>query len=334
MADANLQNVHYDELLANFAVGFRDSRFIGDRLFPRVPVAKSSDKYLVMSRGETRIEDDALGSNDYPKEASFGWSDDNYSCNDHARGNFLPDKVLSNASGEPTARALSDMSRTSFLTRLLLANHEKAVVTAMGTSGNYATALTDDLDSASDGNFDDSGKNGVDIIIRRADVMELQTGVRPNIGVVSRDAFTKMLADANFKGTFTTSLQPEEAIKQQIAAALGLDELLIGSSAYNSAEKGQTPVMARLWPSNGVWLAYVEPNVSWETPSLGKTFVWNPDTRPSSGGFAVKKVRDERRGSGGEHLDVYWCYDVKATGKDEAGKIIAGCYLRNAYAAL
>lgn len=329
MADIQPGNVHYDIPLANLAVGWTSPALIGRELMPVVPAPIQSGKYIVFPRGEERIENDTLGLDDYPKMDSSGFSDDTYACEDHARGDFLNDKTAANANTVATQRVVSQGRAVLRLTRKLMINHEQAVATALSDASAYRSSLTQDFDSGA-ANFDLDDHNGIHIIRGFADEMELQTGFRPNTLTIARDAWTRAMKDPNFLANFSQNVPTPQQVMAWLAAAVEVDRVLIAGATMNTADKGQTPVMARLWQSNAMWLTYNEPGVEWETPALGKTFAWQLPGRGADG-FAVKLTRDERRGGGGTHIDVFFGYDVKVTSKDENGKILGGAYLRNVW---
>lgn len=331
MADIQNSSVHYDVPLTNFSVGWSNPKFIGSLLFPLVEVAKQSDKYSILERGLARVEHDEMGEEDYSREAKFGISDDSYYCKLHGRHNTIQDTTKTNADAGETSYVLEDAYRVQFLKDLLMVSHEQEVATALSTSGNYATGLYENLDTVSGHNFDDSGANGLKILMQYLDAAEIEGGFRPNTMVISPDAWIELQNDSNFKPSLYGNLLSSE---QLIANALRIDRVIVAGTNINNAVKGAAPDMARMWGSNKIWLAYAPTaGATRRVPAIGKTFVWNavPAARQ---GQVVKRTRDERKGAGADIIDLFFWYDVKITGKDESGKIITGAFLDNVYASL
>lgn len=82
-----------------------------------------------------------------------------------------------------------------------------------------------------------------------------------------------------------------EAQRQLIATALGVKQVLVGRSAYNTVPKGETASMSAIWPAEKAFLALLvdgegEPL---ETPGLGRTVLWSEDSEFPT----IETYRDE-----------------------------------------
>ena len=56
MATPTQQQVHIDQALTNISIAYRNANYLGEQIFPNVPVNKQSDKFFT-----------------YPKAASFSY---------------------------------------------------------------------------------------------------------------------------------------------------------------------------------------------------------------------------------------------------------------------
>jgi hypothetical protein len=79
--------------------------------------------------------------------------------------------------------------------------------------------------------------------------------MRPNIAVWGRAVFTKVATHpAIVKAVHGNEGGSGIATAQQIASLLELDALYVGESWYNSAKRGQTASMARLWGKHAAFI--------------------------------------------------------------------------------
>jgi hypothetical protein len=47
MPNYTLRDAHVDALMTNISIAYRNANYIGEQIFPRVPVQKKSDVYFV-----------------------------------------------------------------------------------------------------------------------------------------------------------------------------------------------------------------------------------------------------------------------------------------------
>ena len=62
---------------------------------------------------------------------------------------------------------------------------------------------------------------------------------------------------------------------QDLAIAFNVEMVYIGRARYNTADEGQTEVMAFIWPADKVLVAYIPSPEDPIAPHLGRTFVWD-----------------------------------------------------------
>ncbi len=60
MPTPTVRDVHIDSALSNISIGYRNESYIGEKIFPRVPVAHKSDYYYEFSRGAWFRDDVAV----------------------------------------------------------------------------------------------------------------------------------------------------------------------------------------------------------------------------------------------------------------------------------
>lgn len=86
-------------------------------------------------------------------------------------------------------------------------------------------------------------------------------------------------------------LVPGQLTAQIVAAILGIKEVLVGGSAYDTTEEGVAASLTQVWASGKAWLAVLAaPDSPLETPSAARTMLWTGD---SSDLVVVETYRDE-----------------------------------------
>ena len=69
----------------------------------------------------------------------------------------------------------------------------------------------------------------------------------------------------------------EEMLRSQMAAILGIRNLIVGQAVYNSADEGQTFTGAEIWPDDYAMVAVLgSEGLPISEPQLGRTIVWDP----------------------------------------------------------
>jgi hypothetical protein len=323
-------NVHVDTDLTNFAVAWGSSNFIADRVCPVVPVTKKSDTYIVFGKEVFNAESDHQGDRDYPKEVERTFERRSYECERHALREWSGDAEKNNADAA-VQRALSETAIVEYLKAKILLNKEVSVKTLLDTSGNYDSALYENMDTVANRNFDDSsGPGALNLILSFKEGIMNTCGWEPNIGVVSSDAWPLLATDTSFFGGGATNVR---LTQQQLAEILGLDEIIVASARYSSGKvkAGTAPTLSRLWTSNCLRLLYSPRNVSLDVPATCKTFQYRSTQEYNVNGEFVGRVRDPLAGDGGDWIVYKQFYVPKLTALDSSSNIISGALLANIY---
>jgi len=254
---------------------YRNTRLIADEVLPRVPVPTQAFKYLMhaLADGFT-IPDTRVGRASRPTQVQFSATETPGQTADYALDVPVPQADRLNAQGQadPIARAATDpeTKATLLATNLLLLDREVRVanlVTALATypSGNRVTL------SGTAQWSDFTNSNPIDAILTAMDVPV----ARPNIGIIGRQAFTKLQQHPRIvSGVLGNAGQSGAVGVQAVASLLGLDRLLIGESFLNTARPGQAVSMSRVWGRH-MALLYIDPNGGpMDMPSFGWTAQW------------------------------------------------------------
>jgi hypothetical protein len=235
-----------DEQLTAIAIGYKNKRFIADDVLPRVPVSKEEFKYrkYALADGFT-IPDTKVGRTGRPNELEFGFTEETASTVDYALEDPIPMADMMNAPEgyDPAGHA------TEMLTNLIMLDREKRAADLVLASGTYASSNRTTLSGTSQ--WSDTTSNPLTAIMTALDSVVM----RPNIAVWGRAVFTKVATHpAIVKAVHGNAGDSGVATAQQIANLLELEALYVGESWYNSAKRGQTASMARLWGKHAAFI--------------------------------------------------------------------------------
>src|SRR5829696_6301391 len=87
-----------DPVLTNVSIGYQNSAYIADQLFPTLPVAKQSGKHFIYDKGQFRVNDNLRGSGAASKEVTLNLTTGlPYFCEDHALKQFVTDEDMDGA---------------------------------------------------------------------------------------------------------------------------------------------------------------------------------------------------------------------------------------------
>ncbi|MEI6158363.1 MAG: phage capsid protein [Roseococcus sp.] len=279
---------------------YTNRRLIADAVLPRVSTGGTQTfKYLLhaMEDGFT-IPDTRVGRASRPAQVQFSAVETSGATMDYGLDIPIPNADVQNAQGQhdPAAQAATDPQAKATLlsTSLLMLDREVRVANLIFTLGTYLAANRTTLSGTSQWS-DFTNSNPLDAILTAMDI-PVQ---RPNIGVIGRQAFTKLQQHPIIVSAVLGNAGSRGAVAAEaIANLLGLDQLLVGEGFLNTARPGQTLSMSRVWGKH-LALLYIDPNGGpMDMPSFGWTAEWG--TRQAG------TVPDPNMGvRGGEAVRVY-----------------------------
>ena len=228
-------------VLTAIALGYSNADLIADRVMPRVQVAKPQFLYWSYAKGDAMtIPNTKVGRTSRPNQVEFAASQLSGTTTDHALDVPVPNADIEAASGtqyDPRARA------TQLCADLIALDREQRVASAVFNAANY-TATTNKATLSGTGQWSDPASDPIRAMLLARDGMIM----RPTTLVVGQDVATQLQLNPNVvsmyvKNTGTKGVVPLDFIRD----IMGLRDVLVGQSWYNSAKPGQTPTLARLW---------------------------------------------------------------------------------------
>jgi len=302
--------VHIDQRLTDVSVGYRNGTFIAERVFLPVPVAKQSDKYLIHGKEVYRVRDDRRSPGAEARPSRWTYSDGTFYCDGHALKDYVPRENQSN--GLPQLDMLSDT--TEFLTGQILLNQEANLVAAVA-AGMTPTAQTSTP-------WDSDDVDPLAIIDAKMLTVGLAVGQKPNVLALSDPVWSALKLNANVRSLINGAgnLADAAVTTGQLAAYLGLQEILIGSAVYDTANEGQPNSNGWVWGEYAL-LAYRPPSPGRKTVALGYTFQWNQAFGAGQAQFVNRYYWEPNLA---DVVEVHKYYDQKVIDQ-YAGALFSNC---------
>jgi len=288
--------VHVDQPLTNVSVAHLQAQqnFAAMRTFPIVPVEYRSDLYYKFDRGDFNRDDAQKRAPGTESAGSgYGLNTGSYNCAVWAYHKDVDDQVLANS--DQALRPFENA--TQFVTHKILIRMDRDWANQFFTTGVWGT--DEDGSGADFTQWDDyANSNPIQDIRRGQDGVAEKTGFVPNKLTISRKMFTTLLDHPEIIDRIKygqVSGGPAVANAQTLAAVMGLDEVVVDSAVYNSADQGQTDSHSFVLGKNAL-LTYSPGSAGLETPSAGYTFAWRGFMGGVNDmGFAIKRFRIEER---------------------------------------
>lgn len=228
--------------LTAIALMYRNKRMIADQVLPRVQVAKGDFKYFThtLADGFT-IPDTKVGRRSPPNQVEFTATETTASTTDYALDDSIPNADIANASNIPGADPVA--KATMYVANLIELDREKRTADLVFGAGNYAAANKTTLSGT--GQWSDyTNSNPISAILTALD----GSVMRPNIAVMGRTVFSALIQHPKvLAAIYGPGGTRGIATAEQLANVLELDAVYVGESYVNSAKKGQTVSLARVW---------------------------------------------------------------------------------------
>ena len=272
-------DVHQNVPLTNISLAYvqQAEDFISRRVFPVVPVSKTSDLYYTFSKNDfMRDEAELRGPNAPSAGTGFNLSTTAYSCKTYAIHQDVPWQVQANAD----AVLNLDRAAAELVTHKLMIREDRLWAANFFVTGVWGTSTAlSGTDQFSD--LDDS-----DPILRvgtAKTTIKKNTGKRANKIVVGYevDEVLKRHPLILERSKYTSG---ESVSNEMLARLFDVDEYLVFGSVYASNVEGETAAQAFIGAKNMLVL-HTTSSPSLMTPSAGYTFAW--DGTGNSGGLSL-----------------------------------------------
>lgn len=266
MPGPTLRDVHVDALMTNISVAYRNTNYIGELIFPRVPVSKKSDVYFTY--GKSAWFRDEVGVRAPGAEARRGDYDvttASYVAITRAIAKLIPDEVRANAD----MPLRPDVEATEWVTDQLLRAQERRVA-ALTTGGSALWAYAASPVGAQWSSDTSDPWGDIDAAIYG---IVSNTGVMPNTMVMSWNVWRHLRQHPDFLDRVKYVREAGRVETSDVSQWFNLPKVLVGTQLYDPAKEGQTASPTMIW-GDQVWIGYVTPAPALMAPTAGYTFEW------------------------------------------------------------
>jgi hypothetical protein len=250
--------------LTAIAVGYSNpaQTLIADRVLPRVPVGSESFKWTEypLAEGFT-VPETKVGRTGQPARVEFTGTEKDASTDDHGLDDMIPNSDINEAARQraaglsnfdPRARAVESLTSYIQLAR------EIRVAGIVHNAASYAAGRKIALSGTSQ--FSDYANSDPIGVIKAG--LEGTLVFRPNTAVMGQAAWSKISSHPHLVNAVRGNLTNKGIItREEFAALFELKQVLIGESYVNSAAKGQTASLARVWGKH-LALLYIDPTAT------------------------------------------------------------------------
>lgn len=299
------QDVHVDRPLTELSIASMnsDASFIAQRVFPRVPVKKESDKYFIFTKSFMfRSEVEVRGATSPVRHRGYELSTGSYSANEYATGILVSDRVADNS--DDPLRPSEDATRViSHDMMIFIENNWGAEHMVTGTWTNNTTlsgtqqwsdyANSDPIGDVDTAKFTINGLTGVN-------TSDLSLAMGSAV-------WNKLKRHPALLNAFGGGFGGMKVLtKQQVAEILEVKEVLVSEAIYNTNVEGNaTQTLSRVIGKNAL-VFYAPGAPALMTPSCGYFFAKTVSE--------IRRYRVERRRS--EAVEISSILDFKATDAD------------------
>ena len=300
-------SVHINRPLTNMSLALmqKTEKFIADRIFPRLPVAKQSDMFFTYDRGEfNRDEMQRRADAAESAGATYELGNDSYLCRVWALHRDIGWQLRANADNPINL----DREATEFLTlkgmirrerewvsQFLVADVWSHVFQGAATSTTRSELNSKDATKNSMAHWNLAVSEPIEDIETACDAVEEDTGFRPNKLACGKRVYSALKNHPDIIGRLNSGQTPggpAMSTRQRLAQIFDLDEVMVGSAIYNSAASGATDSHSYIFGKHAL-LAYVPPSPGVMTAAAGYTVEWTGLT--GSGGLAIEKWYNQDR---------------------------------------
>jgi hypothetical protein len=266
----------------------KNNLFIGTEVMPVYSSDVKSGAYLKLNIGDSEtLNDDVLkiaAGAGYPR-TSRRFTSDSFDAIEYGLEEVLPD-----SNRRDLDRFFdTEVNIAGMLLRQIQISHEARVASAaFAANGLTAISATAAYTEANITSFDVPG----DVASAKLELAKF--GVLPNTLIMSMPLFERIRRSAKVQNQFfgiVPSDQSRLLSEGEVAAAVGVDRVLVGRAPKNTAAKGQTYAGGFIWSNTYMALATTSGG-DFSGGGFGRTIVWAADSPVP---FVSETYRDEAR---------------------------------------
>jgi hypothetical protein len=263
-------NFPVNPTLSAIAIGYknRDVDLIADQVMPRAPKGGKKFNYTKYTAADGyTVPDTKVGRRSEPNVVEFGGVGVNDECLDWGLDDIVPNDEIEawEAMPKPEGATSPLMKSTSLTTGLILLDREVRVAATVFNTANHVNNTT--LAGTSQWS-DFVNSNPLDAILAGLDVPIF----RPNVLTLGQATWTKLRQHPKIvQAVFGTAQTGGSVSRQQLADVLEIKQIIVGAGFVNTAKKGQTANMTRVWGKHAAAMYVSEDAANADMPTWGFT---------------------------------------------------------------
>lgn len=317
-AQPSPSSVHVDRTLTNMSVAvMSEDGFIGDQVFPVVPVGKQSDLYRIYERGSfQRDEMRKRAPGTESNTIGYTTSTTPYFCDVWSLAVDIDEQTEENADEEVDL----DLEATMLLSQAARINRDRQWATTFFTTGVWSGVADETLSGTDQWSDYTNSDPLLKMEEKRIGMMEA-TGFAPNTVVMGPQVWSQLknhpdLVDRLNRGQTNG---PASVLLANLAELIEVDRIIVPSAIYNSAVEGAANDFDFIFGKSVLFL-YVAPRVGRYTPTAGVTFAWRGFSGASVAGTRIKRFNMDATSS--RRIEIESAYNQKVVAA-ELGAFIA-----------
>ena len=223
-----------------------DVALIADAVLPRTPTDQDF-KYLKYNLADGfTVPDTQVGRKSTPNEVEFSATEALDKVVDHGLDDIVPNEDIEadNQGIDPRGMAVA------YLTNLVNLARERRVANLVFNTASYTAGLYSTLSGTSQ--WSDTANS--DPVAAIGDMLDMPI-MRPNIAVFGQATWTKLRRHPKLVQAVKGTSQGSGIItRQEFAELFEIQQVLVGAGFANTAKKGQTASMSRIWGKHAAFI--------------------------------------------------------------------------------
>lgn len=268
-----LGDAKVDKLLSQFSQRYTNSNYISEMILQPLSVKEKTGKFAKYGKENLRVYADQIlrapgtRANSIDYSVSMG----SYACDERAIEKRVPDEFVTNSDDpyDPKRDAVATIQDNIWV------NQERVLSSVMTDTA----ILTNNVTLSGTSQWSDySNSDPISNIDTGIAAVRTATGMRPNTAVMSFSVMRKLKdhPDVREQLKYTNGGQfSEDAFVQWLKGHFNLENVYVGTAIYNSADEGQTDVLADVW-NKDFYLIYQNSRPTLMQATFGYTFFDTP----------------------------------------------------------
>lgn len=301
LASDRVTRVHTPVFLQNVSLGFRNKELIADRVAPRIPVGKQSDKYRIWGRNTQMTHESRWAPGTIPNEIKMRWSEATFFAELRKLRTLILDTERNNSDDDIDL----ETQGTQLVTGAIALSREKRVADMFTLATNYSAG--NKVTKAGGSEWDQAAVASTD-----QPLQDLFTLIRAVTlaAMVPASALSVIIPEPVYLAAIWKNAAILDRIKYSergivtydlLAALLGVKEVITAASMSVGAgpETADSDVITGYVPTylwgDTVWVGLINEGRNQNEPSFARSFNWKKETRGQERQIRKYRAEDEGR---------------------------------------